>query len=253
MKVRWASDGDAEVADGNAASFSSFLLCGVSCGRVLAVMKQHTTSPHDEMLSALVDGQLACDDCSLLLSAVEHDHDLLKKWNSYQLIGDALRSSEAAGESVGLVFVEKFHLRLLHDARLDTPPENEPVDVQSPLSNIRQPSLATTRVSQAQTSANDGSFRWKAVAGLASLVAVGAVAWGIFGAVFRDDLPQLAQGDLRGNEQVVVASPQGPIVRDVRLEELLAAHRQLGSTSAVQMPSGFFRNTAFEAPQSAGR
>jgi sigma-E factor negative regulatory protein RseA len=43
------------------------------------------------------------------------------------------------------------------------------------------------------------------------------------------------------------------MVRDARLEELLAAHRQLGSNSALQLPSGFLRNATFEAPQNAGR
>ena len=37
------------------------------------------------------------------------------------------------------------------------------------------------------------------------------------------------------------------MLRDPRLDELLAAHRQLGG-AALQMPSGFLRNATFEGP-----
>ena len=46
-----------------------------------------------------------------------------------------------------------------------------------------------------------------------------------------------------------MTSPQGPVVRDARLEELLAAHKQFGATSALQEPSGFLRNATFDIPQ----
>jgi sigma-E factor negative regulatory protein RseA len=43
--------------------------------------------------------------------------------------------------------------------------------------------------------------------------------------------------------------PQAPVmIRDARLDELLAAHRQSGGASALQMPSGFLRNATFEGP-----
>ena len=38
------------------------------------------------------------------------------------------------------------------------------------------------------------------------------------------------------------------MIRDPRLDELLAAHRQTGGTTALQMPAGFLRNATFEAP-----
>jgi sigma-E factor negative regulatory protein RseA len=38
------------------------------------------------------------------------------------------------------------------------------------------------------------------------------------------------------------------MIRDPRLDELLAAHRQLGGASALQAPAGFLRNATFEAP-----
>jgi sigma-E factor negative regulatory protein RseA len=54
-------------------------------------------------------------------------------------------------------------------------------------------------------------------------------------------------------QQTMVATnigSDGPqiMIRDPRLDELLAAHKQFGSTSALQMPAGFLRNATFEAP-----
>jgi sigma-E factor negative regulatory protein RseA len=46
---------------------------------------------------------------------------------------------------------------------------------------------------------------------------------------------------------VVVQTAQGQVLRDVRLEELLAEHRQYGGMSALQMPAGFLRNATYDA------
>ena len=48
-------------------------------------------------------------------------------------------------------------------------------------------------------------------------------------------------------------SEQGTIVRDARMQELLAAHKQAGGASALQVPSGFLRNATFESPQGERR
>jgi sigma-E factor negative regulatory protein RseA len=40
------------------------------------------------------------------------------------------------------------------------------------------------------------------------------------------------------------------MIRDPRLDELLAAHKQFGGASALQQPAGFLRNATF---QPAGR
>jgi len=36
------------------------------------------------------------------------------------------------------------------------------------------------------------------------------------------------------------------MIRDPQLDALLAAHRQMGGTTALQMPSGFLRNATFD-------
>ena len=52
--------------------------------------------------------------------------------------------------------------------------------------------------------------------------------------------PVVAVADAEGGAQVML--------RDPRLDELLAAHKQFGSTTALQMPAGFLRNATFETP-----
>ena len=89
------------------------------------------------------------------------------------------------------------------------------------------------------------------LAGAASFAAVAAIAWNAGTALSPAAGPQLAQAIPPA--QVLVASPQGTMVRDARLEELLVAHKQFGGTSALQMPSGFLRNATFDAQPSAAR
>ena len=102
--------------------------------------------------------------------------------------------------------------------------------------------------------ANDSLFRWKMVAGFASLAAVAAIGWNSF-SVLQSEAPQGAQLAVvtqpsAGTEQTELAQA-GPavMIRDPRLDELLAAHKQYGGASALQMPAGFLRNATFETPQ----
>jgi sigma-E factor negative regulatory protein RseA len=94
--------------------------------------------------------------------------------------------------------------------------------------------------------ANDGTFRWKLVAGFASVAALAAVGWSVVGTMgARNEQPQLAAVPAG---TVLAESERGVMIRDARLDEFLAAHRQLGGASALQMPAGFLRNATFEGP-----
>ena len=104
-----------------------------------------------------------------------------------------------------------------------------------------------------QSAANNGSFRWKMVAGFASLAAVAAIGWNSASTVWAPTAaPQLAQAPAQtqgvASPLVAVASPAGGAVmlRDPQLDEILAAHKQQGGSSALQMPAGFLRNATFE-------
>jgi sigma-E factor negative regulatory protein RseA len=199
-----------------------------------------------ELLSALADGQLVGDDFVAAVQACQQDESALARWDSYHLIGDVLRLPARAtlplSQGADLAFVDRLNQRLAQE----TPAGAALPDLDSVQSTQGAGNLAYHR----GTAANDGNFRWKLVAGFASLAAVSAIAWNASG-LLPAASPQLAQAG--SAPQLVVASPQGLMVRDARLEELLAAHAQLSGSSALQLPSGFLRNATFEAPQRAGR
>ena len=197
-----------------------------------------------ELMSALADGQLGGEDFAAALHASRHDESAVACWDTYHLIGDALRSPSRGGEVLGAdtAFLSRLNQRLAQEAPMGAPVRPVPPALHEPVLEL------PPHRSQAS---NDGDFRWKLVAGFASLAAVSAIAWNASGLLSPAAAPQLAQA--APSQQVVVASPQGPMVRDARLEELLAAHKQMGGTSALQEPSGFLRNATFETSQNAGR
>ena len=202
-----------------------------------------------ELLSALADGQLGGEDFAAALHACGQDESAIAKWDAYHLIGDALRSPASAALSADMAFLARLNERLAAEPLVGAGPGLRSDSLVSAADVVHVPVVDASH--RHGTAANDGDFRWKLVAGLASLAAVSAIAWNAAGLLAPAAAPQLAQAP--ASQQVVVASPQGPVVRDARLEELLAAHKQLGGTSALQEPSGFLRNATFETPRNAGR
>lgn len=178
-----------------------------------------------ESLSALVDGELAVP-----IDLNDLDASIDAEWNAYQTIGEVIRAprSDASLAIYGAdpAFLQRLTLQLNHET------------IQPPTA------VAAYLVAKSQpAAANDATFRWKLVAGLASFGAVAAVGWSLVGAPVAapEQLARTAPGT-----ELVVASPQGLMVRDARLEELLSAHKQLGGTS-LQAPSGFLRHAGFES------
>jgi sigma-E factor negative regulatory protein RseA len=164
--------------------------------------------------------------------------DLTETWQLYHLTGELLRASQPVASVDGSAFVSRLRGRL--QAQAQDPVQVEPVRQDAP---IAQPGEA----------ANDDQFRWKLVAGLASLAAVLAVTWGLLGHPGQTGA-QMAQAGAAKPELTASAEPQVPgvMIRDARLDELLAAHKQFGSSSALQTPAGFLRNATLEA-SSSGR
>ncbi|WP_349280664.1 sigma-E factor negative regulatory protein [Polaromonas hydrogenivorans] len=207
-------------------------------------MKSSMTT--SELLSALADDQLGEEEFAAALDACGHDESALDCWAAYHLIGDVLRSPAGprAPMAVGaeLAFVSRLNKRLAQEPLITAPPVLNKTLPAAPL----QP--AAGRIHHRGPASNDGNFRWKLVAGVASLAAVSAIAWNASGLLAPASVPQMAQAS---SSQIVVTSSQGPVVRDARLEELLAAHRQFGAASALQESSGFLRNATFEMPREA--
>ncbi|MEO7160797.1 MAG: sigma-E factor negative regulatory protein [Polaromonas sp.] len=199
-----------------------------------------------ELLSALADGQLGDKEFAAALDACAHEESALGCWNTYHLIGDVLRAPAhlpvPMTADAELAFVGRLSQRLAQES----PIRPELASVEKTPAAPLQP--VADLIHHRGAASNDGNFRWKLVAGVASLAAVSAIAWNAYGLLAPASLPQLAQAS---SPQIVVTSQQGPMVRDARLEELLAAHKQFGTTSAFQESSGFLRNATFEMPQDA--
>lgn len=205
-----------------------------------------------EHLSALVDGEL---DVPAVAGLWREDGEVVcATWARYQLIGDTLRGAAPAAADSARVAAIMQRVRAERAASAPAP------------GSLSTPADAAVAVASRADAANDAIFRWKMVAGFASLAAVVAVAWNMAGS---GDLggaagPQLAQAPVQTAPapsaavaaanvmpapSVVVGGEQGAILRDARLEELMAAHRQAGGMSALQMPAGFLRNAAFDLPE----
>ena len=198
----------------------------------------------DSALSALADGESTELECDVLLRNAVDAQQLHLQWLSYQIIGQVLSGSPVEGSARSSQdFLKGVVAGLPSEVIRDLP--LAPV---VPQLHVRA------------GAANDPVMRWKWVAGVASLAAVMAVSW----AVLRDapSGPASLSGPvLASNEAapvarvepaasaVVVNTAQGTLIRDARLEQLLAEHRQYGSMSALQMPAGFLRSATHEAAE----
>lgn len=211
-----------------------------------------------EQVSALADGHLQGEDFARAIDAVCAEDDARGAWRSYHLVGDILRSGTHAPCSDTDAFLTRFQQRLAAEPVVATP--------------VLAPVTATKAmtVQRRADAANEPMFRWKLVAGAASLVAVAAISWTLVGngAGFPSSGAQIAAqqqpaansvlASAAANNQSPVTSTLTPtrvmvgngspqvMLRDPRLDQLLEAHQQAGGAS--QMPSGFLRNATFEGP-----
>ena len=213
-----------------------------------------------EQLSAMVDGELVSAQCAQVVAYVDSEEGGAA-WHEFHLIGDVLRSSELA-RPVSCDLVSRLRAQLAEEANAAPLQRGETVQVAPTVSEpVARPAAKPTQaavpvvVEHAKEAANNDVFRWKMVAGFASLAAVATIGWNAYtGLMSPATQPgmQLAAGPVAGavavNLPLQASNGQPMMIRDPRLDELLAAHKQYGSTSALQMPAGFLRNATFEAP-----
>jgi len=202
--------------------------------------KMHDT---DDMVSALADGQLRGEAFARAVEALSTDAAARERWHLYHVIGDSLRSPDMAPGILGAGFAQRVQARL-----------------QKELTPVAQASASHVMAGRSGAANDAGGFRWKLVAGVASLAVVGAAAWNL-AVPQRVMQPELARATpaptlavppqsmaVAGVPGVAGAAGQAVMIRDPRLDEMLAAHRQAGGASALQMPSGFLRNATFDVP-----
>ncbi|MDR0226197.1 MAG: sigma-E factor negative regulatory protein [Burkholderiaceae bacterium] len=218
-----------------------------------------------EQLSAMADGELSSTELQAALAYAESEAGQ-QAWRMYHLVGDVLRSPELA-----------HHSR--HDvlsgvrAQLALEPRRPLVSVApEQLEQIARPSLgkAVANGAPLRDAANASVFRWKMAAGFASVAAVAAIGWSVMlgapsGTAVPGQGPALAvlgptapagEGQefplgatAQSSSVVAVAGPNGQSVmlRDPRLDALLASHPQFSGPATLQMPASFLRNANFAA------
>jgi sigma-E factor negative regulatory protein RseA len=197
-----------------------------------------------EMVSALADGQLRGNEFAVVAETVSMDVDARATWHAYHVVGDVLRSGDALGSAGDLDFVARLQKRLQREA-IPLQTVDAPVLIAVSAMNTRVNGLNDIK----QEGANASRFRWRLVAGLASVTAVAVLGWGVVNGPGTVSPGTTLAGEGMATESVAVVAGQPQVmIRDPRLDELLAAHKQFGGTSALQMPAGFLRNATFEVP-----
>lgn len=245
---------------------------------------ESNTDMRQETLSALMDGQLSG---AALADALQSagSAEARESWRVYHLVGDVLRCPDLARGARDLAFVQRVSQQM-----------------GAPAAGLAGGELAVQAVPAAgarrgRAAANDEVFRWKVVAGLASVAAVTAIGWSALG-----DLAPAPEGqplrvvavnapaaqpapapDLRAAASaaqtmtllVAASAPaaaaslptpanaddgqtlaqqsaeqaaddgQPVMLRDARLDELLAAHRATTGAWALG-GAGFLRNATYE-------
>ncbi len=224
-----------------------------------------------EQLSAWVDGELDDQALSQLLAELPEladDEACYASLQSYQVIGDLMRSAHAPC-SDSLAFLDALNAKLALEPPLVAQGQPAPGAVAVPA--VAAAAVQTVKPAAAvQDAANHSVFRWKMVAGFATVAAVAMVGWNSIGllsggagqearqqmagaaapqVVASAASPRPAASNAQGlvQQQVTVGQNSSIMLRDPRLDELLAARGQIGGTANLQMPAGFLRNATFNA------
>ena len=190
-----------------------------------------------ELLSALVDGELDGEALEQALACAESAEGCAS-WELYHLVGDVLRSPDLAHHS---------QHDLLSGLRAQLAQE-PPLALAS--SQIEQVAVGMAQASAPvvalrDPAANNAVFRWKVAAGFASVAAVAALSWNLMGGSLAPQGAQFASLPAGVSTPVVVATDEGGVLRDPRLDALMASHQQHASRASLQTPAEFLRNASF--------
>jgi sigma-E factor negative regulatory protein RseA len=219
---------------------------------------KNTPDSVSEAVSALADGHLQGEDFARTVDRLCLDDELQATWRTYHVVGDVLRAGRQPACTDSSQFLARFQARLAA----------EPVLAQT-LPVVQPESVPMVRA----PAANEPVFRWKLVAGVASLTAAAAIGWNWVGNGVAVPVPgaqmasqQAAPAQPSAEGSVLAAMQQNAptarsdatrvlvgnganapqvMLRDPRLDQLLEAHRQ--AAGGAQMPSGFLRNATFES------
>lgn len=198
-----------------------------------------------ELVSDLMDGRLREPELSHALQCVLDDEGARQAWHSYHVVGDVLRRPDLVARGDDSAFLDRFRQRLLASAApgSQSAPQSAAASAAGAMQQVPMPASAGAEA------ANDARFSWAWSAGFACLLVLGVAGWNALDAT-SDRTPgeSLAGASMTpfGAVAVQTVAQEPVMIRDPRLDQLLAAHRQAGGISALHLPSGFLRNATFE-------
>ncbi len=213
------------------------------------MMMQQAVKDH-ELVSAMADGQLGGEEFALAVTWVGAAQDARLSWHAYHVVGDVLRCGESMAGDHDAAFLRRLRLGLEREALFmqEVAATDSAAEYKTSVSGA-----GLNRVNG--TAANDNRWHWKLLAGVASVAAVLVLSWqfltvsdGQLGASQLARAPELSGKPVVAQQPTPVATmvESQVMLRDPQLDALMAAHRQFGGTSALQMPAGFLRNATFE-------
>jgi sigma-E factor negative regulatory protein RseA len=190
-------------------------------------------------ISDLADGQLRGDAFADALALLETSSAARAAWYGLHMAGDVLRGEAIAkpmNTAKEMAFLDTFKANLAKEPALVA---------------MAQPSFSAPFA--LAPVANDSFFNWKWVGGLSAAAAVVAFSWNLVSTTATSPSGSGAQLAQSVNQAVPVATQTtaGVMLRNPQLDALIAAHNQVGGSSALQMPSGFLRSATFNAGTSA--
>lgn len=175
-----------------------------------------------ERLSALVDGECDAQEVARFTRQWGGDALLQQRWQTYHLIGDALRSDELARHHSGDAFMQGLRARLAQ----------EPV--------VLAPTALRTPTRKA---------RWlRPISAAAGVVAVAGTVWLL---PMRQPIGEPQALASRSAPVVTAVAPAGlagdRVVRKNGLDPYLSAHQQFQSAAAIAPMSGYLRHADYDA------
>lgn len=169
-------------------------------------MKQTQTVLMSEQLSALVDGQLQGEALAGTIDAVAADAGLRATWQTYHLVGDVLRTGAHSACGDQALFISRLRGRLAEEAvparSAVTLAESAPV----------LPAPVAPRGELRAEAANERQFRWKLVAGFASVAAVAAIGWNLIGIPGAGPAPAQLAYQQPGTPSMAITQQGAPMI-----------------------------------------
>lgn len=176
-----------------------------------------------QRISALMDGEVAAHEVSSAVDLAK-DGEGAAHWREYQLIGDVLRSEDLLNTPSSQDFLNRFSAKLEAEPHLLVPAVAQRVQAQERHRFLVSPAWVRRIMPSTAVAAAVAAVSWVVVPQLRG-PADGA-----------DGSPALVAKATQGTgtQAVTLASADAtPMIRDVRLDEYLSAHRQSATNGMV--------------------